>query len=152
MIKPPKHLNLPKQSHGVITDLGTLGGRSSAAYGINDAGQVVGGSSLSGDSAYHATLWDHGTVIDLNSFLDSNTVSAGWVLDVARGINDRGWIVGSVSNTIIHASHAFVLADHAFVILPSPIPLVPEPETYAMFMAGLGLMGFMARRRKNGQA
>ena len=24
---------------------------------------------------------------------------------------------------------------------------VPEPETYAMFLAGLGLMGFMARRR-----
>lgn len=24
---------------------------------------------------------------------------------------------------------------------------IPEPETYAMFMAGLGLMGFMARRR-----
>jgi hypothetical protein len=30
--------------------------------------------------------------------------------------------------------------------------VVPEPETYAMFMAGLGLMGFIARRRKNGQA
>ena len=29
---------------------------------------------------------------------------------------------------------------------------VPEPETYAMFMAGLGLMGFIARRRKNIQA
>ena len=28
----------------------------------------------------------------------------------------------------------------------------PEPETYAMFMAGLGLMGFVARRRKNGQS
>ena len=27
---------------------------------------------------------------------------------------------------------------------------VPEPEIYAMFMAGLGLMGFMARRRKSG--
>ena len=29
---------------------------------------------------------------------------------------------------------------------------VPESETYALFMAGLGLMGFIARRRKNGQA
>ncbi|MCX7185385.1 MAG: PEP-CTERM sorting domain-containing protein [Nitrosospira sp.] len=26
---------------------------------------------------------------------------------------------------------------------------VPEPETYAMFLAGLGLMGFMVRRRKS---
>lgn len=29
---------------------------------------------------------------------------------------------------------------------------VPEPETYAMIMAGLGLMGVVARRRKNKQA
>jgi hypothetical protein len=25
---------------------------------------------------------------------------------------------------------------------------IPEPETYAMLLAGLGLMGFVARRRK----
>jgi hypothetical protein len=25
---------------------------------------------------------------------------------------------------------------------------IPEPETYAMLLAGLGLIGFMARRRK----
>jgi len=25
---------------------------------------------------------------------------------------------------------------------------VPEPETYAMLLAGLGLLGFMAHRRK----
>ncbi len=29
---------------------------------------------------------------------------------------------------------------------------VPEPETYAMMLAGLGLMGFVARRRKENQA
>lgn len=28
---------------------------------------------------------------------------------------------------------------------------VPEPETYAMFLAGLGLMGLVARRRKENQ-
>ena len=27
-------------------------------------------------------------------------------------------------------------------------PAIPEPETYAMLLAGLGLMGFVARRRK----
>jgi hypothetical protein len=27
------------------------------------------------------------------------------------------------------------------------ITAVPEPETYAMFLAGLGLMGMMSRRR-----
>ncbi|ASD48283.1 PEP-CTERM sorting domain-containing protein [Nitrosospira lacus] len=35
--------------------------------------------------------------------------------------------------------------NESFINLSSPIP---EPETYAMFMAGLSLMGFLARRRK----
>ncbi len=30
----------------------------------------------------------------------------------------------------------------------SPLAAVPEPETYAMLLAGLGLVGFAARRRK----
>jgi N-acetylmuramic acid 6-phosphate (MurNAc-6-P) etherase len=29
-----------------------------------------------------------------------------------------------------------------------PPTSVPEPETYAMLLAGLGMMGFVARRRK----
>ena len=31
----------------------------------------------------------------------------------------------------------------------SIIPAIPEPETYAMLLAGLSLIGFSARRRKN---
>jgi hypothetical protein len=29
---------------------------------------------------------------------------------------------------------------------------IPEPETYAMLLAGLGLLGFAARRRKQKEA
>ncbi|MDP1934865.1 MAG: FxDxF family PEP-CTERM protein, partial [Nitrosomonas sp.] len=29
------------------------------------------------------------------------------------------------------------------------ISAVPEPETYAMLLAGLGLVGFTVRRKKN---
>jgi hypothetical protein len=33
-------------------------------------------------------------------------------------------------------------------VSPNPPPPVPEPETYAMLLAGLGLLGFTARRKK----
>jgi hypothetical protein len=32
------------------------------------------------------------------------------------------------------------------------VTAVPEPESYAMLLAGLGLMGAIARRRKQNQA
>src|SRR6185436_15990292 len=32
------------------------------------------------------------------------------------------------------------------------IPAIPEPETYAMLLAGLGLRGFVARRRSRKQS
>ena len=32
----------------------------------------------------------------------------------------------------------------------TPPPPVPEPETYALFLAGLGVLGFLAKRRQLG--
>jgi hypothetical protein len=29
------------------------------------------------------------------------------------------------------------------------VDVIPEPETYAMFLAGLGLLGFMAGRKRS---
>lgn len=38
-----------------------------------------------------------------------------------------------------------------FQVLTSTLLPVPEPEAYAMLLAGLGLIGFVARRRKQSQ-
>jgi len=117
-----------------ITDLGTLGGLVSYAYGINDSGQVVGFSLTPANDFYHAFLYSGGVMTDLNTLIDP---ALGWTLTEARGINDLGQIVGYGDiggNT------------RAFIMTP-----VPEPEIYAMLLAGLGLMGFLARRRRQWQ-
>lgn len=36
----------------------------------------------------------------------------------------------------------------ALTEVPRTLPPVPEPETYAMLLAGLGMLGFIARRRQ----
>jgi len=41
---------------------------------------------------------------------------------------------------------------YVWAVRDGDVAPIPEPETYVMFMAGLGLMGFITRRRKNGQA
>lgn len=40
----------------------------------------------------------------------------------------------------------------AYIVLTGVISAIPEPETYAMLLAGLGLIGFMAQRRKKAGA
>jgi probable HAF family extracellular repeat protein len=117
--------------------LGVLGGYSSA-FDINNSGQVVGFSvpNFDGTKPTRATLWNGTTEIDLNSFLDASTVSEGWLLTEARQINDNGWIVGQAVNS-------YGLGSRAFLLTP-----VPEPETFTMFIAGLGLFGLIRLRRK----
>lgn len=75
-----------------IHDLGVLGSvDSSWANGINDAGQVVGGSYAAGHPKMHAFLYDGGKMTDLNSLLPAKS---GWELFNAFDINNQGQIVG----------------------------------------------------------
>jgi probable HAF family extracellular repeat protein len=67
-----------------VTDLGTLGGSYSEAFGINASGQVVGDAATSTGSS-HAFLYSGGVMFDLNLPGTSAT---------ARAINASGQIVG----------------------------------------------------------
>jgi probable HAF family extracellular repeat protein len=72
---------------GTFVDLGTLGGISSEATGLNELGQVVGWSqTTSGDT--HAFVWTAaGGMVDLGT-LQGGTFSS------AAAINERGQVVG----------------------------------------------------------
>jgi probable HAF family extracellular repeat protein len=91
---------------GAMRSLGTLGGSSSQADGINDLGQVVGVSFTSQDTSAsrHAFLYNNGVMIDLNDLLPANS---GWVLNEAHAINNAGQIVGD--GTRNGAQRAFLL-------------------------------------------
>lgn len=121
-----------------VNDLGTLnGGTQSKALAINASDTVVGWSNFNGMlDSNRAVVWSGTILTDLNSFLTASEISAGWVLQQATDINDQGVIVGNAKNTLTGRNTVFMLAP------------VPEPETYAMMLAGLGLIGGMARRRK----
>lgn len=56
-----------------LTDLGTLGGSSSSAFGINDTGQVVGSSAIAGDAVQHAFLYSNGSMADLGTLGGANS-------------------------------------------------------------------------------
>jgi probable HAF family extracellular repeat protein len=75
---------------GDVLDLGTLGGPFSSANGVNRRGQVVGVSTLAGDGASAAFLWDGGPMVDLDSLLPEGS---GWHVLEAFAIDDRGRIV-----------------------------------------------------------
>jgi probable HAF family extracellular repeat protein len=63
----------------------------SVAYDINDRGEVVGLFSSSPEDDDRAFVWRNGTMLDLNEWIDS---AEPWHLVEARGINNRGEIVG----------------------------------------------------------
>jgi PEP-CTERM motif len=117
-------------SHLYTVDLAT-----GAATDIGPSGVILGGSLKYSGLAFSG----NGTLLSLGS------------LDAASGalysVNTFNGAATSLSGTgLPYGSgpiHFGVDGGLAFA------PAVPEPETYAMLLAGLGLIGFIAYRRKN---
>jgi hypothetical protein len=95
-----------------------------------------------------------------NDYFYTGPTLIGNVSNNGNGFAD--WTLGTINLTglaanttvLFHAvwSGASDGAESFFLVSAGgPPTAIPEPETYAMLLAGLGLMGFIARRRKRNQ-
>jgi len=115
--------------NGKVVGVGAFnlgGGGASAWFGSGSAINSNGSStSVSGNGG---SVTFSGVAVALNA--GSNTIKFGYT--------PAGYLNGSGQS----------LADESWKITGATVSAVPEPETYAMLLAGLGVMGAIARRRK----
>ena len=75
--------------NGRPVNLGSLGGvLNNVADALNNRGQIVGLSDLSGDNVTHPFLWQGGVMIDIGTLRPSDTFA------IAESINSSGEVVG----------------------------------------------------------
>lgn len=149
--------------NGVASNLGTLGGNASYGYGVNNLGQVAG-YSWTAAGQQHAFVYAGGLMLDLNDLI---APESGWVLREAYAINDAGQIAGT--GTLHGVVRAFRLdlselsetfpgtgggeftnefgTGSAIHVAP-----VPEPGTWAMGLAGIGIIGYLGWQRQRTEA
>ena len=78
-------------ANGKMGILPVPGGKQGLALGINSQNQVVGVIEAANGEG-HAAVWLKGKVIDLNDLIEKRE---GWTLVEARGINNKGFIIGT---------------------------------------------------------
>lgn len=141
---------------------------ASADMGISFAAASASGTSVTLAAGTYSGHWTGGGWSAwssgdnwLNAFLVTTTGgttgfgtgSFPWYSSPAAALNavngmSFSFVVPTTQNV------KFTVADNVFGdnrgSLSISIAPIPEPETYALMLAGLGLLGFIARRRRNG--
>ena len=116
------------------TDYGQLSvgsANGSMAFGIYD------GSTIAADTIYNNVL------IGVSGFSDGSSITGPQTVTGATGVFN-GLNYSLTANSITAGGWDLVVG--------SSVNPVPEADTSAMLLMGAGVMGFIARRRKNAQA
>jgi len=163
----------PASAQAALGDsLFATGGTITATFEGSDAG-FDSNLALVVTSAGYNSGWifpNHATAV--GATFEFGTFAAGTSLDFQLFVfgNGQTWHTGPGSGNADGLAHANVIYnwngtgstfvgfedlygggdldynDHMFSF--TNVAAIPEPETYAMLLAGLGLLGFAARRRK----
>ena len=122
-------------------------GSFAALNNYSGAGEITkaGGGTFSFESLWMRSWYNSQAIGTISGWL--NGVQVGSV----SGLRTSSWtqLTGNFANidTLrVDLGNHFLIDDIS--LNSANVSPVPEPETYAMLLAGLGLMGGMARRRK----
>ncbi len=131
----------------IFLDVEKAGSSSIEYFGHDASGHEVSlgtfavPTGTSGEPEFLGVLFDNAVVTDVNLTVGTNALF---------NFDDTHFQSFGPENlahgTDLVATDNFVFAE------PTLAAVVPEPETYAMLLAGLGLLGFIARRKKQDAA
>jgi probable HAF family extracellular repeat protein len=98
---------------GTMLDLGTLGGPDSAAFLLNQNGQVAGASDVdfnvnpvTGGPTIHPFLWQNGKMLDLVAGAPAGMF--GGTYGIAAWLNERGQVLGTMNLAGDTTWHSFL--------------------------------------------
>ena len=127
------------------------------AFEIKDIGTVTGANIVSGPAGTYTQTVDAGLAATLGCTTGGTNGACFSATSPLALTDSMVWTIDFVGTLDFSAPHLKLqfltgadATDKTGSLLSQAIPAIPEPETYAMMLVGFSLLGFVARRRKQG--
>jgi hypothetical protein len=130
----------------------------SVSFNFYDSWEKAGGGTFVGTDGNSNGLIEFS---ELSSF-SATVIMTGETLNLGNLVDTGDYIISTnhwepngiswkyfPSNAFFTWNSRESSVDSTWATVETSVTAVPEPETYAMMMAGLGLFGFMAKRKKS---